>query len=130
MSVSTQEITEARADLEAELLPDEAAILRPVEESDGGGGQAVTEWQTRETVPARLDPYGGASSTRGAGGESARHAADRLDTRTSHFLAVAAKTDLQSKDRVEVDGTTYEVNVLRQRGEWELLLRAEVREVF
>lgn len=127
--VPAAEIAEARAVLEAELLPDEATILRPTEESDGGGGR-VTKWASRGTVACRLDPYGGATSSRGAGGESKLHPAERLDTRIVHIVTVPAGTDVQLKDRLEINDATYEVNILRQRGEWELLRRVECKEVF
>lgn len=126
--LSAAEIAEARSDLEAELLPDQATILRRVSEEDGGGGFIDTEWQARETVACRLDPYGSPLSSRGAGGEAAAHPAERLETRTSHFVTLPAETDIELSDRLEINGTTYEITYLRKRGQWELTRRVECKE--
>lgn len=125
--VNADELAEAREDCEAELLPDEATILRPTEVSDGGGGQTV-EWVERETVPCRLDPYGGPTSNRGAGGETTAHPIERVETRTAHIVFLPAQTDVELRDRLLINETTYEVNVLRQRGAWELTRSVECKE--
>jgi hypothetical protein len=127
---TAEEIAEARADFDSELLPDEATILRAVEESDGGGGRTAKEWRARETVPCRLDPYGGATSTRGAGGESTAHAGERIESRISHLVTLPAETDVELLDRLEINGGVYEVNVLRQRGAFEFTRMVEVKERF
>jgi hypothetical protein len=128
--ISAAEISEGREDFIAELLPDEATISRPVEEEDGGGGFRTKEYHPRETVPCRLDPYGGATSARGAGGEGASHPGERLDSRTSHFVTLPAETDIGLLDRIEINDTTFEINMIRLRGAWEFTRRVEVRESF
>lgn len=125
--VTAAEIAEIRADLKAEIFPDEATVERPTEVSDGGGGMTF-DWIVRETVPCRLEPYGGATSTRGAGGEVASHPLERLETRVSHLVFMPADVDVELRDRLEINNTTYEVVVLRQRGAWEMTRSVECKE--
>lgn len=127
--VGASELAEARIDLNAQILPDTATILGPATEPDGEGGE-TEGWAPIATTPCRLDPYGGATSSRGAGGEGQGHAGERIDSRTSHIVTMPANTAVTVENRIEIDGTTYEVNVLRRFGEWELTRRVEVRERF
>lgn len=127
--VSAAEITEARRDYEVELLPDTATQKRPTNASDGGGGR-IPSWTVVGTLACRLEPYGGATSARGAGGESDNHPGERLESRISHMVSLPAGADVRLTDRLEINGTTYEVNILRERAAWELSRRVEVKEIF
>lgn len=127
--VTAAEITEARADYEDELLPDEATLKRPTYAPDGGGGRTQI-WTVVGTLRCRLEPYGGATSARGAGGESDTHPGERLESRTSHMVSLPADADVRLTDRLEINGVTFEVNVVRVRAAWELTRRVEVKETF
>lgn len=127
--VGAEEIAEARADLEEQILPDTGTILALSGASDGEGGE-TEEWSPIATTPCRLDPYGGPTSSRGAGGEGQGHAGERIDSRTSHIVTMPANTAVSVENRIEINETTYEVNVLRRFGDWELTRRVEVRESF
>lgn len=127
--VGAAEIAEARADLDAQIFPDTARILGPVTESDGEGGDSE-EWAPVGETVCRIDPYGGPTSSRGAGGEGKGHAGERIDSRTSHIVSMPANTPIDLEQRLEIDGTTYEINVLRRFGDWELTRRVEVKEKF
>jgi hypothetical protein len=125
--VTAAELTEARADLEAEILPDTATIFALTEAPDGEGGSSE-DWAPLGSSPCRIDPYGGPTSSRGAGGEGASHAAERVDSRTSHIVTFPAETGVSAESRLEIAGVTYEVLVLRRSGAWELSRRVEVKE--
>lgn len=125
---STAEIAEARKDLETELLPDETTVFRNEETVDAGGNRNQ-DWIERGTYACGLEPYGGGASVRGAGGAGAdTHPGERIETRTSHLVSLPAEADVEVLDRLEINSTTYEVLVVRQRGSWELLRRVEVKE--
>jgi hypothetical protein len=126
--VSQAEIEEARQDLAQELLPDLATIERVTETSDGGGGFTEAWAPVAEDIPCRLDPYG-KSTTKGGGGESGT-AGERIDDRTLNVVTFGAGTDVTLKDRLVINGTTFEVTVVREHGNWELMKRVDVKEQF
>lgn len=126
--VPASEIAEAVTDYADELLPEEAVLKRPTTMPDGGGGRIVS-WNVVRTLPCRFEPYGSGTSTR-AGGEMPTHPGERLESRIDHIVVFPADADVRLKDRLEINGTTYEINVLRQRGAWELTRRVECKETF
>lgn len=100
-------------------LPDTATLERLTSTSDGGGG--FTEaWATQgAAIPCRIAPLGG-----GEGG----NAGGRVSDETSHVVSLPAETDVTESDRLVIAGRTYEVTVVRERGEWEISRRVEAKE--
>jgi hypothetical protein len=129
MSLDAGEITQARVDLEAELLPDEATIKRATLKRIAGGGRETT-WNTLATVACSIAPVGGGEPASLHQAGTTGTAGDRIDDRTTHVLSVPAETDITEADRIEASGATYEVNLVRKRGAWELLRRVELKEAF
>lgn len=98
-------------------LPSQATIQRLTRTPSGGGG--YTEgWANLATVACRIAPMGG--------GE--RIVASAVDDRTTHVVTFPALTDVEEADRVDIDGQTFEVTVVRKRGAWEISRRVEVQE--
>jgi hypothetical protein len=129
--VSQEEIDEARADLVAEALPDTCTIERATKTPDGGGGFKGETWAPiAEDVPCRLDAYGGATSSRGAGGAGSSHSGERIDTRTSHIIAMPHGTAIEATDHVVIGDSAFEVLVVRKRAAWELTRSVETKEKF
>ncbi len=108
----------------ASLLPDVATVQRAVVTADGGGGQTEAWTVLAEAVPCRLSPVGGGETKRG----SAR-GGDRIADEAISIVTFAAGTDITEADRVVIAGDTFDVTLVRLRGEWELTRRCEVREV-
>lgn len=81
------------------FMPESAAIQRPTETSSGDGTSA--SWSTIATVSARLSPMGGASERLGADASLQAVAAWRI--------AVPVGTDVTVKDRIVINGRTFEV---------------------
>lgn len=101
-------------------LPETCVVQRKTAVSDGGGG-TTESWASHVTdVPCRIAPLGG--------GETGT-AGSRVIDETTHVVTLPAGEDITEADRVVVDARTYEVTVVRDRGEWELSRRVEVKEV-
>ncbi len=105
------------------LLPDRATILRAAEVANTSGGQTTTWPVLASDVPCRLSPVeGGEVSSRARGG-------DRIADEASAIVTFAAGTDVDESDRVTIAGVTFDVQLVRLRGEWEIARRCEVREI-
>ncbi len=115
------------------LTPGELASMRDVAESaqpgtavisggtfasDGGGGGSVA-YLPSGTVSCRLAPVGGGEM--GTPG-------DRIADESTHVLTMPASTSITEADRVTYNGKTYEVTLVRERGQWALSTRVEVKE--
>lgn len=101
------------------LLPDTATIERATKTKSAG---EVTEaWSPiARGIACRIAPIGGGETGSIAG---------RISERTTHLVTVAAAQDVEEADRIAVNGSTYEVTLVRKRGAWELSRRVEVREL-
>lgn len=99
-------------------LPGSATIERAAVENVGG--EEVRTWGELSTVACRLTFIGG--------GEG-KEVGARIAEETTHLVTVPAGTDIEEADRVVIDSTTYEVTLVRKRGEWELSRRVEVKEM-
>lgn len=108
----------------AEELPDRATIQRNTSTPDGGGG-FTQSWATLAAdVPCRLAPVGGGEdSARGSSG------GDRISDEATSIITFAAGQDVTEADRIIVAGQTFDVQLVRRRGEYEITRRVEVKEV-
>lgn len=125
MSLLSAGQVDAMRRVAVQALPDLATIQRRTRTSDGGGG-STEQWADVATVAARITPVGGGevgtvSGTSTIGG--------RVIATTTHIVTLPAGTDVLAADQLVVDGTTYEVTLVRKHGEWEITRRVEVREV-
>lgn len=116
--LTTQELDEMRAVM-GEAMPDTVIVQTRTRTSDGGGGFTDT-WADSAAIDGRISPL--------AGGE-ANGAGDAVDARTTHVVTVAHDVTVTEDDRLKVNGTAYEVTLVRRRGGWSLARRIEVREV-
>lgn len=105
------------------MLPDTATIQRRTIASDGGGGQTETRATLAASVPCRIAPTGGGES-----GSAMSDDGDRVRDESTHVVTFANGQDITETDRILIDGSTYEVLLVRQRGTWELTRRCEVVE--
>lgn len=109
----------------AQMLPDRATIQRETLVPDGGGGQ-TSSWSTLEAdVPCRLSPVGGGEVSTG----SARRGGDRISDQSTSLITFEADTEVTEADRILVGSRTFDVTLVRVRGEWEMSRRVEAREV-
>lgn len=82
------------------MMPDTCVISRYTVASDSGGGQTQT-WGTVATVACRYAPRLG----RPQEGE----ASDRMQNATDWIFNVPVGTDVETEDRIVVNGRTFEV---------------------
>jgi len=101
-----------------DALPGTAVISGGTFASDGGGGGSVA-YLPFGTVSCRLAPVGGGET--GTPG-------DRIADESTHIITLPAATSITEANRVTYDGKTYEVTLVRERGQWELTRRVEVKE--
>lgn len=106
-----------------QMRPDTATIQRNTRTGDGGGGTVSNYASIATDVPCRVSPVGG-----GETGSSDTQSGDRVVQESTHVVTFAAGTDVTEADRIIVAGRTYDVTLVRTRGEWELSRRVEARE--
>ena len=116
---SAAQLTRARARF-ATLLPDLATIQRPTVTADGAGGQTMTFAVFATAVPCRLSPV--------KGGESSASSGDRVADEATAIITFKAGQDITEADRIVIAGQTFDVTLVRHRGQWELTRRCEARE--
>lgn len=114
----TRRVSHIEASVVDEALPDTATVRRFTRTPDGGGGFTET-WADLATYPARIDPA--------AGGEQGTLGGAIRD-RTTHIVTLPALVDVEESDRVMVNGTEYEITLVRKGGSRELFRRLEVVE--
>lgn len=113
------EIDQIRADAKA-LLLDTGRVLAHTVASDDGGGQTES-YVAGDSLPCAIAPVG----DRGQGGL----AGDQVDERTTHITTWPHDTAIRAVDRVEVNGRTYSVTRIPERGALTFTRRVEIREV-
>lgn len=120
---SARQIERARVRF-ATLLPDLALIRRGTETTNTGGSQVTTWVDLAMNVPCRLAPVGGGEDERGnaSGG-------DRITDEATATITFAAGQDITESDRVTIAGQTFDVLLVRRRGNYEITRRCEVREL-
>ncbi len=121
---STRDIARARKRFAApNMLPDRATIQRPGVVADGGGGQTTTYPVLATLVPCRLAPVGaGEDSERASRG-------DRIADESTAVVTFAAGQDITEADRIVIAGQTFDVQLVRRRGNFEITRRVEVKEL-
>ncbi len=120
---SARDIARARKRFAApNMLPDRATIQRPIVVADGGGGSDTSYPTLATEVPCRLAPVDGGEDDRAGGGQ-------RIDATATAIVTFAAGQDVTESDRVVIDGQTFDVQLVRRRGNFEITRRVEVREI-
>jgi hypothetical protein len=100
----------------AEALPSTATIFATTEKSDGQGGREGGETPRAVDVPCRIDPARKKGEPEGMRGGRTSASYDVL-------ITFEAGTVVLATDVVDVEGRRYEVNLVRDRAEWELTKR-------
>jgi SPP1 family predicted phage head-tail adaptor len=90
------------------LMPETVYVQRLTRTSDGAGGWTEA-WQTVATTKGRLAP-----SQRGAG-EAERGGA--MSAYAEYVATLPSNTELQQADRLQINGTQYEVEAILDRSE-------------
>ena len=116
---SAAQLTRARARF-ASLLPDLATIQRPTVTADGAGGQTMAYSVLVSGVPCRLSPA--------QGGETSASSGDRVADEATAVITFKAGQDITEADRIVIAGQTFDITLVRHRGQWELTRRCEARE--
>lgn len=115
--LSDAQIAAAR-EIAERTLPDTCTIQRKT--TQNVGGEQVETWSDLATnVACRLAPVGGGEEGEVGG---------RISEEATVLITLPAKQDVEEADRIVLDGTTYEVNLVRKRGEWEITRRVECKE--
>lgn len=110
----------------AQAFPDACTIERKTVVSDGGGGQTETWAPLAAGVACRISPLKGGEATSGT--SDGASAGDRALDETTHVVTMANGQDITEADRIVIGARSYEVLLVRQRGEWELTRRVDVQE--
>lgn len=123
MSLTDADLAAARVPF-MDWLDATARIHRYSSASDGGGGYTAVWTPDADTLPARVAPLG----MGGSGGGERTPAGDRTDDQGTVVITLPAETALTDADRIDVDGTMYEITNIRLRSR-ELSRRVEARQV-
>lgn len=111
--LSDPDIAAMRSTL-VESLPDTCVIQNSTFGDDSGGGGSQT-WAAAGTVACRIAPLAADEQTRG----------DRVSEDSNWVITLPAETSIQNASRVIVNGGTYNVSAVRERGSWEISRRVE-----
>lgn len=95
-------------------LPGTAIIQTNTFTSDGGGGGSVG-WAASGTVDCRIAPLSGDERTIGG----------RVTAEADSIVTLPFGTDIAEDARLVIDGTTYNVQAIRERS-YEVTTRVEV----
>lgn len=114
--LSSADIASMRATAE-QALPGTAVITSGTLTSDGGGGYTEA-FTAAGTVACRVAPASGTEREEG----------DRISADSTHVITLPAATTVETDDRIEVAGVTYNVTAVRDRS-WETTRRVEARKV-
>ncbi len=102
-------------DVAESALPSSAVITARTSVSDGGGGGSMA-YTAAGTVPCRISPMNG----------NEQAIADRISSKADYIVTLPAETSVTTDSRLLIDGQTYGVEAVRDRGEWEITRRVEV----
>lgn len=114
LGLSDAELADIRADI-AQLLPDTCVIMSKQSTPDGMGGQSVT-WTAAGTVDCRLDRRTGREVL--AGGA--------IRPYSEWVLTVPHNASINTTQRVEHGGITYNVTAVNSDKSWRDCIRASV----
>lgn len=101
----------------SEALPGTAIIQTESFASNSGGGGSAT-WTAAGTVDCRIAPISG----------NEREIADRIAEDARSIVTLPAETSITVRDRMVINGGTFNVMAIRDRDEWEITRRVEVGE--
>jgi len=116
--VDPAELADIASELESELMPGTGRVLKFDSEDDGAGGRNE-DFVPGPELPCAIAPI----SSAGAGSS----AGSRISEATTHVITFPVGTEVDPKDRVEVDDQQYEVLSLRDYGGLAMNRRAEVK---
>ena len=105
--MNSRELSEMRAEQEKQM-PEVVYIQRLTRTPDGAGGWTET-WQTVAMTKGRIAP-----SQRGAG-EEVR--AGAVTAYGEYIVTLPHDTELRQDDRLQINGTQYEVGAILNRSE-------------
>lgn len=114
--LSAADLASMRATAE-QALPGTAVIQSGTLTSDGGGGHTET-FTPSGTVPCRVAPING----------SEREEGDRITAESEYVITLPAETTVETDDRIETGGITYNVTAVRDRS-WEVTRRVEAQKI-
>ena len=116
--LTTSEIAAMRTVAE-QALPGTAIIQNGTLTSDGGGGYTEAfQPRTGGTVACRVAPLTGTEREEG----------DRISADADYVITLPAETTVETDDRIETGGVTYNVVAVRDRA-WEVTRRVEAEKV-
>src|SRR5262245_25692682 len=101
-----------------DALPETCVLYANALASDGGGGWTET-FTAAGTVPCRLAPMSG----------DEREVGSRITAQADWLITLPATTAIETDDRIQVGGGTYNVTAIRDRAHWELTRRLETEKV-
>lgn len=104
---STNDLAKIRAE-QVKLMPDNVYIQRLIRTSDGAGGWSEA-WQTVATTKGRMAP------SQRKYGEVVQGGA--LTAYSEYIVTLPYDTELQQDDRLQINGTQYEVKGILDRSE-------------
>ena len=119
MTLTANELAQARADFESEILDQTCTILEVNRTSDGMGSFTETDGTVASSVACRL----GVDRRRG----QASQAAGRTVYPDALFLDVPHDQALEESNRVVIGSKTYEVVWVEDGIQWQMLKSAHVR---
>jgi SPP1 family predicted phage head-tail adaptor len=112
--ISSTELGQLRADVEAFTLPDTCNLLTLTRTGDSQGGWTESWGTTIAGVPCRLD---------GKGGKEAA-VAEAVQAFSTWVLTVPQATTITAAMRVEHEDNTYNVKAVDEGGSWQIVKRA------
>lgn len=114
--LSDPDIDRMRATLD-QSLPETCVIETPSYTDNSGGGGTLA-WTTAGTADCRISPLTGDERLRG----------ERVAEDSDWIVTLPAETPIDVQSRILVNGGTFNVSAVRERGTWELSRRVEVTE--
>jgi hypothetical protein len=121
MFLTGTELAAMRGDV-LDMLPGTAIIQSAANSSDGAGGWTET-WTavTGGTVACRIDPFKRLGNIETAGSEEALN--------YSYQLTLPYNAPIEPGNRVQINGTAYEVRSLFNEHDWNVSKRAQITRI-
>lgn len=116
MMPDASELARMREDIQNAILPDSGYILNVTNTADGQGG--VTQaWGTADSTKLRIDPL--TASEVLAGG--------KIEMFHGFTISLPQGKTVTSEDRIEIDGTAYNVITVDTGKSWDACIRIKAQ---